>query len=549
VPSSWTTADAVQLARYRNNAARAANAALFGALRRRRLLARLGVTVVTTQQRAACTLLRDFADVELRWRALASDVQPSDARLVAQLDKAIENVRGASTARAAASVAAGATAGNRHIQEMLASAHFGGSHNSWNILPRLLPHVRGWAVSSLSARNFPLRAGLFDLVVIDEASQCSIAAVLPLLFRAKTALIVGDPMQLRHIATLRPDQDAAISETLGIAPAWLAERRLTYQRYSCYDAWEARTGESLLLDEHYRCHPQIAAIADDLFYAPRGKGLTILTDVREQRSVPGSSRPRVAWDHVSAGRAIPGPGRRSWLNRAEAEQVAARTRWLLGVLPSAASIGIVTPFKAHADLVRQLLGDLAQQVRVGTVHTFQGGECDAMLFSLVATASMTGGGLRFFDRDENLWNVAITRAKSHLLIVGDRGFWEGHGALGGKLGSRIDAITAHDAHWPHGDELQALLYDRLQELGAEDLELAVPGLGYTLDARFTLDGKRITLLLDPGPQQGQNPGRHLRQQIARTHVMTTGDVDTAVRRFPAWHLYSHDTELAKALNP
>ena len=60
-----------------------------------------------------------------------------------------------------------------------------------------------WAVTSLAARGrVPFTAGHFDLVVIDEASQCDIASALPLLFRAKRSVIIGDPQQLRHITAL-----------------------------------------------------------------------------------------------------------------------------------------------------------------------------------------------------------------------------------------------------------------------------------------------------------------------------------------------------------
>ena len=64
-------------------------------------------------------------------------------------------------------------------------------------------HLRGWACTALTAHsNFPLESGLFDLVIVDEASQCSLAAVLPLAYRAKRLAIVGDPCQLNPIVSL-----------------------------------------------------------------------------------------------------------------------------------------------------------------------------------------------------------------------------------------------------------------------------------------------------------------------------------------------------------
>ena len=64
-----------------------------------------------------------------------------------------------------------------------------------------------WGVTSLSARtNFELDRGLFDLLIVDEASQCDIASALPLLYRARRAMIIGDNKQLTHISSLTQAQ-------------------------------------------------------------------------------------------------------------------------------------------------------------------------------------------------------------------------------------------------------------------------------------------------------------------------------------------------------
>ncbi len=75
-----------------------------------------------------------------------------------------------------------------------------------------------WIVTSLSARRaLPLSPCLFDLVIIDEASQCDIPSALPLLYRARRALIIGDPHQLRHISTLRTSDETALSADYGLS--------------------------------------------------------------------------------------------------------------------------------------------------------------------------------------------------------------------------------------------------------------------------------------------------------------------------------------------
>ncbi len=69
-----------------------------------------------------------------------------------------------------------------------------------------------WAISTLSVPSrVPLIPGLFDLLVIDEASQCDIASALPLFYRAKRAAVVGDPMQLSFVPQLSQQQEHALT--------------------------------------------------------------------------------------------------------------------------------------------------------------------------------------------------------------------------------------------------------------------------------------------------------------------------------------------------
>ena len=60
--------------------------------------------------------------------------------------------------------------------------------DSWAYFPELLRVLPGWAVTALSARRLKRSPAMYDLVVIDEAAQCTIPAILPMLYRAKRAL-------------------------------------------------------------------------------------------------------------------------------------------------------------------------------------------------------------------------------------------------------------------------------------------------------------------------------------------------------------------------
>ena len=77
-----------------------------------------------------------------------------------------------------------------------------------------------WCVTNLSAKSsLPFAAGMFDLLVIDEASQCDIPSAIPLLFRAKRAVIIGDPQQLRHVTTIDKARDNQLQSKHGLISA------------------------------------------------------------------------------------------------------------------------------------------------------------------------------------------------------------------------------------------------------------------------------------------------------------------------------------------
>ena len=76
-----------------------------------------------------------------------------------------------------------------------------------------------WATTNLAAKtNLSLSPGLFDIVIIDEASQCDVPSALPLLYRAKHLVIIGDRNQLRHVATLHQDSDQEAAAQFGVVP-------------------------------------------------------------------------------------------------------------------------------------------------------------------------------------------------------------------------------------------------------------------------------------------------------------------------------------------
>jgi len=513
------------LDRWQRRARRCASARILARWRRRRLLGRLGYTGEPTAD--SCQVVAGFAAAEQQWASAQQEMAqlPDDAILAAELDRAQQAVCESSRALAGTAVCSTARAGQQLIAGLLQAKQDG---RDWPAVRRVLGAVRGWAVSSLSARRFPPEPGLFDLVIIDEASQCSIPQVLPLLFRARRALIIGDPMQLPHIATITPDREAAIRRAAGLGADWLEDRQLAYRRHSAFHALERAARGSRLLDEHYRCHPRIAELVNRLFY---GGQLTVLTDTRSQQRM---NRPPVVWVPVRGQPARPDHGG-SWVNVAEAAKVRECVAFLLEQLPGGASIGVVIPYKAQADLIAgQWRGE--QRVRVGTVHTFQGGERDAIVLGLVAGPQMPGRSIAWLEAQRNLWNVAISRARAHLIIVGDQTFWAARGGLGADLAA---AEAEPGEQSPGGDPLLQRLYERLCRPPGSTVELAAAVNGYHADALTYHDGRSTAIVLDRSAN-GEDPARHLRLQYQRTQLLGDPHGSREAIRLPAWRLYEDE---------
>jgi len=91
-----------------------------------------------------------------------------------------------------------------------------------SLLRQMAPILPCWAVTSLSANNrVPFEPAFFDLLIIDESSQCDIASVLPLLYRARRVVIIGDPNQLRHVTTLPGKKDLQLLSKYALARDFL----------------------------------------------------------------------------------------------------------------------------------------------------------------------------------------------------------------------------------------------------------------------------------------------------------------------------------------
>lgn len=301
------------------------------------------------------------------------------------------------------------------------------------------------AVTSLSVKSaFPRKEDLFDLLVIDEASQCDVASALPLILRAKQIVVIGDPMQLRHISRVEPEEELAIKRHLNLSGAV----HLKYADASLWDYarnWLPRCGNvaPCVLENHYRCHPDIIGYSNEMFYnALTFGGLNVCTANRQNDVTPAG----IIWKDIRGVQVNDSTN----VNMAEVNEV---IRIAVGFANTNASLalGIVTPFSAQAERINsQIPAQLRGRIVADTVHKFQGDEKDIMIYSLVVTDNSPESKIKWIDyKVPNLVNVAVTRAKQLLVIVGNKTYIQNHSRTNlplGHLVAYVDRVNAQGSN-------------------------------------------------------------------------------------------------------
>ena len=400
-------------------------------------------------------------------------------------------------------------------------------------------HLRGWACTALTAHsNFPLESRLFDLVIVDEASQCSLAAVLPLAYRAKRLAIVGDPCQLNPIVSLSDGLLKEIATQTGFDNDDLRARGIHHKDGSAYAAFAfaARPQTPVLLNEHYRCHPHIARWFNKTFY----KGaLTVLTDVSDT-----SRRDRaIHWYDVNGAAVRPATG--SWINRAEAEET---VRQLRGIIESGCrTVGVVTPFTAQARLIDQLAKTQFSRVFLndidfvsGTAHRLQGDERDAIVLSAVLSPGMVRSGARWIEKERNLLNVAVSRARRALIVLGHPAIEElGSPTLASLRVYLRDEVVRNENTGPSSADFRTDSASEQRLLDAMQLRDLLPYAklnvkGYEMDFALLEQGIKMNVEVD-GDQHVDARGQQRRQDITRDRVLAK--LGWTVLRIPAWRCH------------
>ncbi len=468
-------------------------------------------------------------ELDRRYRELREFLTNVPGDLVARFDAVDERWRRASEAQLRELVRHGVVAGSDELKRLATALTE--DEKRLDLMTAARHHVKGWATSTLSTRpNFRSAAGIIDLVVIDEASQCGLAQILPLAYRAKRLVIVGDPQQLPPVVTADPGQLRWLAEESGSVHQELAAKNHTYGEDSAFSAFAARfLPGPLLLDEHYRCHPDIIRFCNQVFYDNQ---LKVLTGV----DYPEHTDRGMSWHEVS-GRTEPGRTG-SVVNEPEARAI---VDWLTKADPSTlGNVGVVTPFRAQANLIERLIGEAGlSPVEVGTAHTFQGGERDTILFATVMSHGIRPGTIGWLESQRNLVNVAVSRAKRKLVVFGDHATITTHRP---KTLLALAEAARHPAS--ESDTSPTWLTHRLHAaLTARGIPARLTNAveGYPVAIAITgRSGESIDVEIDEFPHG--DPGGGLQRALA-VRDGNLRSLGWRVLRVPAWQVYLEPGEV------
>lgn len=301
---------------------------------------------------------------------------------------------------------------------------------------KLLGALPVWLVNLSDVhRVLPLEKGLFDLVIIDEASQCDIASALPALQRAKRAVITGDPKQLRHVSFLPVARQEEFARQHGLGEE--TRERFHFRRTSLVDLVLESVGDQeavVFLNEHFRSRPGIIDFSNREFYGGR---LLVMTSHRE---IGHDLPPAVSLTKCDGERDTRG------VNVAEIDEILRQLDALVAEGGTPLSVGILSPFRDQVEAVLKRLEkrtDLAvlldrHRLLVGTAHSFQGEERDVIFLSLVLDDESPAMSFRFLEK-EDVFNVSITRARRENRVMVS--FERSGAAREGLLGRYLAAAT------------------------------------------------------------------------------------------------------------
>ncbi len=298
------------------------------------------------------------------------------------------------------------------------------------------------------------KPGEIGCLIIDEAGQAAPQMALGSLFRCRRAIVVGDPRQVEPVVTDELDLMKQViqndytgyyqSKTHSVQG--FADRLNTVG--ATYVEGEQKTWVGCPLLVHRRCISPMFELSNALSYNDRMKQQTARPGPEKEAkfgrrksgwiNVSGNENSRAGKDHF-----VETQGREAWK----------MIREFFRLTEEIPSLFVITPFTTVRDGMKKMIrsqpeyrederfADWAEN-NIGTVHTFQGKEADQVIFLLGCDKNALSA-VRWVN--VNIVNVAVTRAKYRLYIIGDYTVWK-HSGLFRKVKGILDSYAVRALH-------------------------------------------------------------------------------------------------------
>jgi len=292
----------------------------------------------------------------------------------------------------------------------------------------------------------------YEYVIVDEAARVSPRDLMVAMAQGKRIILVGDHRQLPHIIDEEVAHQMEEGEGGQDENDWLKKSMFQYlfsTRLKTLEEYDGIT-RRVTLDKQYRMHPLLGSFISRNFYErfdpteQFGSGRPVSDFAHALSSTNG--KPAV-WLDVPAQIGRHQKDGTSWTRPAEATVIVRKLdQWMSSDAGKGLSFGVISFYKAQADLIRKQLRHIAdddKKLRVGTVDSFQGMEFDVVFLSMVRTMPsresieackrrVISKGESWTDAKEaqfcfghlclyNRLNVSMSRQKKLLVVVGDTG--------------------------------------------------------------------------------------------------------------------------------
>ncbi len=302
----------------------------------------------------------------------------------------------------------------------------------WSTLFLVVP-VISTTFASVGRLFSSLPSGSFGWLLIDEAGQATPQAAVGALMRSKRAVVVGDPLQIEPVVSLPEKLIEAICDHFDVekerwtAPAasvqTIADVASHYSSTIHHVSGTRQVGLPLIV--HRRCQSPMFEISNFVAY---GGAMVQGTPASSATVALGPSR----WFDVS------GDSTAKW-SEAEGRVVVELLVRLLADPDDIVDAFVITPFRNVANKLKASLPAAVEQRavvprnwwdgRIGTIHTFQGKQASVVFLVLGASSAEERGARNWAASTPNIVNVAVSRAKHRVYVVGNRKAWEGIGAM------------------------------------------------------------------------------------------------------------------------